>query len=163
MRSPFARPVTCRLPHLMLQPSLPRRSAAKAGPTQSKSVQPCIWGGGDSLSPLPPPAMRPHHSSSRSVRSAQYVRSVPFLFPAPHPFGERQSKLPPPRRPGDSDRQTVPINPQTPMNLRKSNLIQPNPGILLPHITSHCKTKSRVNRISYIVNRTLLAPPSTSR
>ena len=39
MRSPLAKPVTCHLPHVMLQPSLPRRSAAKAGPTQSSPVQ----------------------------------------------------------------------------------------------------------------------------
>jgi len=39
MRSPFTRPVTCRLPNVALQPSVPRRSAAKAGPTQSSPVQ----------------------------------------------------------------------------------------------------------------------------
>jgi len=40
MHSPFTRPVTCRQPHVMVQPSLPRRSAAKAGPSQSNPVKP---------------------------------------------------------------------------------------------------------------------------
>ena len=86
MRSPFSRPDTCRLPNVTLPPSLPRRSAAKAGPIQSNPVQPLGWRHPvATTSPLPPAAMDGLCGKAQPQHSAQPDAPIPTTARAFHP------------------------------------------------------------------------------
>ena len=117
MRSPF----TCRLPHVMLQPSLPRRSAAKAGPSQSNSVKPsqtkgwrqlvatntprhlpprpAAYGYGLRLWQSPAAALRParhlnlNENSRDPIRHSSFVIRLQKKFPRIDPLVNRISNL----------------------------------------------------------------------
>jgi len=116
MRSPFTRSDTRHLPHVTLQPSLPRRSAAKAGPTQSNHT---YWGG-DSLSPQPsrcPPGVhgpRLWQSPAAALRPC-CTRTIPTTARATHSSFCWQAELRLRHSPGISPSQSKSVQPSMAM------------------------------------------------